>query len=127
MWLVAVGLLALVVYLGRQSPGPAATTMLPPENNVPPVGAGPVPSPAKYGGSPYNNATNQIGLRASTTYVDSSYADYKMVPTGAMWAARQRSVVGGNYMTDQDSSLMTQNVPPLVVQVPNGTPTGQKL
>ena len=126
MWLVAVGLLALVVYLGRQSPGPAATTMLPPDNSVPPIGAGPVPSPAKYGGSPYNNATNQVGLRASTTYVDSSMADYKQTPRAVYWAQRQRSVVGGNYMTDAESNLMTQDVPPLVTTGPSGS-GGQKL
>lgn len=126
MWLVALGLVALVVYLGRQSPGPSATS-LPPENTVPPIGAGPVPSPAKFGANPYNNATNQVGLRATTTYVDSSTADYKLTPPAAMWGARQRSVIGGNYLTDQDTQIMTQNVAPVVQTVSNGTPSGQKL
>jgi len=126
MWLVALGLVALVVYLGRQSPGPSATS-LPPENNVPPIGAGPVPSPAKFGASPYNNATNQVGLRATTQYVDSSMADYKLTPPAVAWGRRQQSVLGGNYLTDQDTQIMTQNVPPVVQTVTNGTLTGQKL
>lgn len=127
MWLVAVGLLALVVYLGRQSPGPAATTSLPPDNSVPPVGAGPVPSPAKFGANPYNNATNQVGLRASTTYVESNMAAYKLTPPGALFGRRQVSVIGGNYMTDANAQIMTQDVAPLVQTVSNDTPTGQKL
>ncbi len=126
MWLVVVGLVALVVYLGRQSPGPTATS-LPPDISVPPVGAGPVPSPAKSGGNPYINATNQVGLRATTQYLDNNMSAYKIAPTAAMWGARQRSVTGGNYMTDADTQIMTQSVPPVIQTVSNGTPTGPKL
>jgi hypothetical protein len=126
MWLVAVGLIALVVYLGRQSPGPAATS-LPPDNSVPSVGAATVQSPATTGANPYINSTNRVGLRATTQYVDSSMSDYKLTPPSVMWARRQQSVLGGNYLTDQDTQIMTQNVAPVVQTVTNGTPAGQKL
>lgn len=124
MWLVALGLVALVVYLGRQSPGASATS-LPPDNSVPSLGAATVQSPATTGANPYINSTNRVGLRASAQYVDQLTP--KVTPNAQYWGARQRSVIGGNYMTDQDTQIMTQNVPPLVQTVTNGTPQGQKL
>lgn len=126
MWLVAVGLLALVVYLGRQSPGPAATS-LPPDNSVPPVGASPVLSPAMTGANPNINGTNQVALQASAQYVDNNSVYVKRIAPSQRWAAQRRSVTGGNYMTDAQSQLRTQDVPPLVQTVTNTTPTGQKL
>lgn len=127
MWLVAAGLLAIVVYLGRQSPGPAATS-LPPDNSTPATGTSPVLSPAMTGANPYINGTNLVTLGTSARMIDNSRMAYSKTPRGNMWAMRQRSLVGGNYMTDADSQLMTQNVPPLVQTVSaNTTSSGQKL
>ncbi len=112
-WLVVIGLGVLVCYLARKAPGAQETTSLGADFSVPGTGASGVPSPAKANGSPYISEANGLRLDVSFQYVDSPKATSAATPR-TFWSGRDRVVTGGNYMTDAQSSLMTQDVPPVV-------------
>jgi hypothetical protein len=77
-WLIVLGLVVLVIYLGKNAPAPpdlsqtanpnpdmsssSAPQSLPPASNVPAIGAVANPSPASTGGSPYSSRQKQQGL-----------------------------------------------------------------
>lgn len=126
-WLVVSGLIALVVYLARQAPGVQPTTSVGPDMNVPATGLG-LTSPATGGGSPYASSANQLRLATSYQLVGEDQKVLARDVPDRYWGRRRGVVVGGNYMTDADSSLRTQDVPALVQTVPNGSSTsGQKI
>ncbi len=112
-WLVVVGLGLLVCYLARKAPGMQPTTSLGPDMMVPGTGMTSVPSPAKSNGSPYIAESNELRLGVSYQYAMAPKGTSDMTPR-RFWQGRDQVIAGGNYMTDANSSLMTQDVPPVV-------------
>lgn len=113
-WLVVIGLGVLVCYLAKKSPGVQSTTSLGPDIMVPGTGASGVPSPATANGSPYIAESNQLRLGVSYQYVGTEDKVTSDMTPRRYWQGRDRVIAGGNYMTDAQSSLMTQDVPPVV-------------
>lgn len=127
-WLVVVGLGALVYYLAKKSPGVQPTTSLDPDMSVPSTGIGfdNPPSPAKANGSPYRSSSNQIRLQTSFMNAPTDQKVLAYQTPRRYWSGREDVVVAGNYMTDAQNTLMTQDVPPIVQTAPTGT-GGQKI
>lgn len=117
-WLVVVGLGLLVCYLARKAPGVQATTSLEPDMAVPGTGASSIPSPATANGSPYISESNQIRLGVGYQYVNNDQKMTSDMTPRKFWSGRDAVITGGNYMTDAQSSLMTQDVPPIVQDAP---------
>lgn len=122
-WLVALGLFGLVCYLARKAPGQPATN-LDSDMSVPGTGVTNISSPATSNGSPTASSAN--ALRLDTTYQYAGLGGYSQTRPRRFWAGRDGVVTGGNYMTDAQASLMTQDVPALVTTAPSTT-TGTKL
>lgn len=130
MTLVVVGLVALVIYLGRKAPANPNTggTVVGPDPMISATGANWVQSPASSNGSPLIN--NQNGIRVATTYQNAQSAPGKIVSAqvpNRTWArTRQAMDNSADYLTDANNSLMTQDIPPIVQQTNNQT-VGTKL
>jgi hypothetical protein len=126
-WLVVVGLGLLVCYLARKAPGMQATTSLEADMTIPGTGASGVPSPAKANGSPYIAESNEIRLQTSYQYVNNDQKMISDMSPRQRWSGRDRVIAGGNYMTDAQSSLMTQDVPPVVQDANSQNTAGTKI
>jgi len=113
-WLVVGGLGLLVWYLAKKAPGVQPTTSLGPDMMVPGGGAASVPSPATSNGSPYIAASNQLRLQTTYQYATDDQKVFAATTPRAYWHGRDSVIQGGNYMTDAQSSLMTQDVPAIV-------------
>jgi len=123
MWIVAIGVGLVVLYLARKTPNvdASASTALGPDTSISALGAANVPSPATANGRSLRNYQNQIALE--TNYAMAMPSD-KLVSSqspGASWSRRKMvQASGADYLTDAQSSLRTQEVPALTQQMPAG-------
>ncbi len=119
MVFVIVGLAAVAVFLAMRSPEQVSGTTenLGPNTNIPSLGATDHFSPAISGGKSLTAHLN--GQRLLMTYQNAP----NMVPKTRLSAPVPGTVIGikGGF-TDADSSLLTQNVPPLVASTTNVNP-----
>ncbi len=131
MFLVVVGLGALVFYLARKAPANPNTagTVVGPDPLISATGANWVQSPATANGSPLINNANSI--RLDTTYQNAVSAPGKVVSSqvpNRVWRKRRKALnSSADYLTDADNSLMTQSIPAIVTQTNNLSTVGVKV
>lgn len=131
MFLVVVGLGALVFYLARKAPSNPNTSgsVVGPDPMISATGANWVQSPASANGNPLINNANSI--RLDTTYQNAPTAGNKVVSSqvpNRQWRKYRKALdSGADYLTDANNQLMTQNVPATVGQVSSATMTGTKV
>jgi hypothetical protein len=128
MWIVVLGLGALVFGLARKAPATSgATSQVGPNPYISATGANWVQSPATSNGRPNINNANAIALE--TNYQNAAPGGKvvsSMVPN-ANWQRRRAALdQQADYLTDANNRLMTQNVPPIVSQTNTDT-SGTKL
>lgn len=133
LWGIAilVGIVYLLAKNAPDSPTAQGSITLAPDNTIPAVGNNGIPSPATAGGGPnqsMNNSANMI--RRNVTYQQAANGDKlvaSMTSPSTAWRKRNKALDPNqpNYLTDANSSLMTQQVPPLTTTVmPDGDTTG---
>jgi hypothetical protein len=136
LWGVAilVGIVYLLAKNAPSSPTAQGSTTLAPDNTIPATGNNGVPSPATAGGGPnqsMNNSGNRI--RRNMTYqnaVNGQKLVASMTTPSAAWKKRSKALDPNqpNYLTDANSSLMTQQVAPQTTTVlPDGDTNGTKV
>jgi hypothetical protein len=120
MFLVVLGLGALVFYLARKAPANPNNTgsVVGPDPMISATGANWVQSPATANGNP--NINNANSIRLDTTYQNAPTAPGKvvsdMVPN-RQWKRRRAAMDNqADYLTDANNMLMTQTVAPVVTQ-----------
>ena len=129
MWIVVLGLGALVFGLARKAPpNPSgSSTTVGPNPYISATGANWVQSPATSNGRPNINNANSIALETNyQNALPGGKVVSSMVPN-AVWKQRRKALdQQADYLTDSNPALFTQSVPPIVTQTNTDT-SGTKL